>query len=326
MIPHVNPYPTRNLLHTLLWSRIWGPRDVVVAGSAVTARRYESLFGMRSQAIPTYGVDQTIFFPRDKAQSRRQLGLSRAPTLLYTGRFARDKNIGALLAVHRAIRQSVPDTQLIMAVTFEQPDYRDALRGQLDDVQVLHWVAADKLATLYSAADLFVSCATSYFETFGRSPAEARACGTPSVVPDWDGFPACIGDDGRLVPVDFLETPLYEQLSYAMINLPEMVRICQNELSSTRLRSPRLPEQFGASATTRRLRQLLQEVTAGASHVERKSGLETPPGNTVLQKIVDALGADDPQRLLALSTCRADELPFIAPPLLRKLYGLLFGP
>jgi glycosyltransferase involved in cell wall biosynthesis len=325
MIPHVNPYPTRNLLHALLWSKIWGPRDVVVVGSTVTAQKYESLFGMRSESIPTYGVDETTFFPREKAASRRQFELSSGPVLLYTGRFARDKNIGALLVVYRSIHEVVPDAQLVMAVTFRDHAYWHGLKGHMEGVRVLEWLAADKLAKLYSAADLFVSCATSYFETFPRSPVEARACGTRSVVPDWDGFRACVGDNDKLVPVDFLVAPLYDQWSYAMVSLPEMVRACGHALSSTPATTAPVPERFTVSATALRLNKLLQELTAGATLDAWNGKNDVQPKRTILQAVVDALGASDLKELRTLTTCSEGELPTIRPALLRELYVALFG-
>src|SRR6185503_16294497 len=64
----------------------------------------------------------------------------------------------------------------------------------------------DQLAGLYAGADVFVTASTSHFETFGRAPAEALACGTPAVAPRYDGFVQVLDQPGgRLVDVDFTD-------------------------------------------------------------------------------------------------------------------------
>ena len=62
----------------------------------------------------------------------------------------------------------------------------------------------EQLADLYSAADVFATASTSHYETFGRAPAEALACGTVAIAPRYDGFVDVLAQPGgRLVDVEF---------------------------------------------------------------------------------------------------------------------------
>jgi len=324
LVPHVNPYPLRNFILVLLWMHIWGPSDVVVAGSPATANRYQTLFGMPARAIPTYGVDESVFYPRAKSAARRELGLSDRPMLLYTGRMAPDKNIGALLAAHRSVRELVPSAELIMAVTFRDEVYVRALAPQLGDVRIEEWAQPDRLAKLYSAADAFLSCATSYYETYGRSPSEATACGAPSILPDWDGFPLCVGADGRLVPVDSLDIPLYDTWSYSMVNLPAVVSAVAELLGSPPPQQC-LDPMLSASTTAKALNGLLEEVVATATAGRRWTGVNAvQPGHPTVRQVVDILGAADPERLRQLATCTDDQLPFIDETVRRDLHRAQF--
>lgn len=54
----------------------------------------------------------------------------------------------------------------------------------------------------FTAADVFVSPVDNAIETFGITPIEAMACGTPQVVSDWSGYRDTVvdGETGFLVP------------------------------------------------------------------------------------------------------------------------------
>jgi D-inositol-3-phosphate glycosyltransferase len=54
----------------------------------------------------------------------------------------------------------------------------------------------------YGAADVFVSPVDNVNETFGITPIEAMACGTPQIVSDWNGYRDTVvhGETGFLVP------------------------------------------------------------------------------------------------------------------------------
>jgi hypothetical protein len=110
----------------------------------------------------------------------------------------------------------------------------------------VHFVAGparELLADLYNAADLFVTASTSHFETFGRAPAEALACGLPVVAPRYDGFAEVLAQPGgTLVDVHVDEATGVPHLAGELL-----LRAVYDVLSS-----PRPPRDDVASAALRR--------------------------------------------------------------------------
>jgi glycosyltransferase involved in cell wall biosynthesis len=170
------------------------------------AGRSFARFGFRCE--PTYlpGLDLTSFkaLPDSKSTLRASLGLpSDRDMLLYTGRVADDKNILALLEVFEGVKRSRP-TDLVICYHFFREEYLEACRRRAEaigNVRIVHRPTLETLVRYYNAADLFVSTAVSIFETFGRSVVEAMACGTPSVVAEYNGFRETVTPEtGFLVP------------------------------------------------------------------------------------------------------------------------------
>jgi glycosyltransferase involved in cell wall biosynthesis len=123
------------------------------------------------------GVDLAAFAPRDRAAARKTLGLD-GPTLLSVGgliaRKGHDLTIAALA--------ELPGWRLLIAG--EGPAHASllALAGRLgvgDRVRLLGSWPHEDLATLYSAADIFVL--SSAREGFANVLLESIACGTPVV-------------------------------------------------------------------------------------------------------------------------------------------------
>jgi len=116
---------------------------------------------------------------------------------------AADKNIPELLRVFEIVRE-YRDAELIVCFHFPQKDYLRQCMALADSVEGVRFVqepSKHALVHWYNAADLFVSTAVSIFETFGRAPVEAMACGTPPVVSAYNGFRDTVAvDSGFLVP------------------------------------------------------------------------------------------------------------------------------
>jgi glycosyltransferase involved in cell wall biosynthesis len=68
-------------------------------------------------------------------------------------------------------------------------------------------VPRDVLATLYNAADVYVSVSA---EGFGLTIAEAIACGVPAVGLEYSAVPEVIGPAGAVVPIDTLTDNEYD--------------------------------------------------------------------------------------------------------------------
>jgi glycosyltransferase involved in cell wall biosynthesis len=325
LIPHVNPYPLRMFLHVLLAKQAWGPADRVIVGSSTAASLYQRFFGMRACVVPTYGIDTTLFTKRDRQASRKELGLFDSPLILYTGRLAPDKNIGVLLGVYQSLRRAIPELRLVLCTRFAEERYLRALASNLSDAVLLQDFRLEEMPTVYNAADLFVSCATSYYETFGRSPLEAVACGIPVVVPAWNGFRDYIHSDaGTLVPVDFFEEPISDAWSYGIVDLSKFVTACVEELKAPRLHIPAIDPELSTLAACRRMRESIHAVLGTCSVTPVRSA-QLAVADGLVRRIVEALGIKSSDALLSLATASYCDLPPINTNLQRELYFALFN-
>lgn len=118
-------------------------------------------------------------------------------------------------------------------------------RAQLDGGAGVHFVidpTPEQLADLYNIADVFVTASTSHFETFGRAPAEALACGSPAVAPSYDGFTEVLAQPGgTLVDVEV------DPVTGPHVSEEHLLRAVYDVLSS-----PRPPRRQDVAATARR--------------------------------------------------------------------------
>lgn len=160
-----------------------GLYTVNIANSASTRAEFDAYPARycRSMKLIEHGLDPPS--PgRAREETRRQFGLPRQyPVLLNVGRLVEQKNQGILI---RALA-CLPDVHLALAGGGVNEDvYRSlaATLGVTDRVHFLGAVAADDVADLYAAADLFVMPST--WETFGLAAVEAAMVGVPQVVSD----------------------------------------------------------------------------------------------------------------------------------------------
>lgn len=124
------------------------------------------------------GIDERIFRPKDKLSSRKELELPSDKIIILLG-------ADNLLSPYKGIQFSLDTLNLLdsdyIVVTFGNGRL---LNDQLKQ-KVIHMgfiKDPQKLASLYSAADLFL--ATSVAEAFGMTVAEAQCCGIPVVAFD----------------------------------------------------------------------------------------------------------------------------------------------
>ena len=159
--------------------------DAVFAPSHWAADALRGL-GLDNVVLQTHGVDCDVFHPRrHDASWRRELGCEPSDiVLLYTGRFAPEKNLDRLAAA--VDRLGAP--YLLVAIGDGPRPPRGArlrvLRYQSD---------ARALARALASADIFVHAGDQ--ETFGLAALEALACGTPVIARACAGLTDLI--DGR---------------------------------------------------------------------------------------------------------------------------------
>ena len=209
LVPRINQIAPTQSYALLLSSQLRGPRDIVFAGCRA-ARRSFGRFGFHCEPryLPSYdlpGLDLKLFRPLpDRAELRAALDLpADRDILLYTGRVDRDKHLLELFDVFEAVRAERP-AEMVVCFHFRGEPYLARCRERaaaMGHIRFVEWPDPQTLVRYYNAADLFVSAGVSTNETFGRSPVEAMACGTPSVVSAYNGFRDTITPStGFLVP------------------------------------------------------------------------------------------------------------------------------
>ncbi|MBI2830420.1 MAG: glycosyltransferase [Chloroflexi bacterium] len=158
----------------------------------------------RISVIPC-GVNLELFYPRNKAAARQQLGLTDNKIILFVGRIEPLKGIEQLL---RAIPllSDTPRARLVIigGDANSQPEIErlQKLARELqvpDSVDFLGTVKHEKLPYFYSAADVCV--VPSYYESFGLVALESLACGTPVVTTDVGSIKSIIhhGESGYVI-------------------------------------------------------------------------------------------------------------------------------
>ena len=138
-----------------------GPATAVMAPTPTVERELRE-HGLANVALWTRGVDLDAFTARKPLFED-----ARHPVFLYVGRVSVEKNIQAFLAL------DLPGTKVVAGIGPEL----ETLRKRFPEVRFVGVLDPERLARLYSAADVFVF--PSRTDTFGLVMLEALACGTP---------------------------------------------------------------------------------------------------------------------------------------------------
>ena len=181
----------------------WGERYVVRAASYVVGRSPESVAVVEAKGyrgpstVIGHGIELGFLGPRDRAASRRELGLSDdGPMVSFAGRLVPDKGVDVLL-------DAVARTPGLRALIVGEGPAGGALRahaarlGIEDRVRFHAPLPMERVAVAFTAGD--VVAMPSRHEPWGRVAVEAMACGVPLVAGAAGHLPALVGDHGRLV-------------------------------------------------------------------------------------------------------------------------------
>jgi glycosyltransferase involved in cell wall biosynthesis len=207
LLPYLNPHCWRDIAAIALYRRFPSREDRVFLGSSLSAAVYRA-FGVEASVGEPFGIDDGLFGLRPGAgRARRGLSIDRGRVMLFAGRAQPDKDLYCVLRAGLRARVLFPDLQVVVASHVVDSAYLSAARRQLIDDGGVRFVVDPPrgvLADLYNLADVFVTASTSHYETFGRAPAEALACGSPVVAPRYDGFIDVLAQPGgTLVDVQF---------------------------------------------------------------------------------------------------------------------------
>ena len=116
--------------------------------------------------------------------------------ILFAGRLSNEKGVMELPSIYQSIKES--GSNVCFAIAGTGPTEAE-LKKALPDARYLGWIDSDKLAEVYSAADLLIL--PSKFDTFGCVVLEAFCCGLPVIAYKTKGPKDIIndGDNGYLV-------------------------------------------------------------------------------------------------------------------------------
>jgi glycosyltransferase involved in cell wall biosynthesis len=144
------------------------------------------------------GIEAETFCPGERATARANLGLPEDATVVLTSAHTGFKDVETVFAAIGSIdpfRHHDPAPLLVVLGMDTGPPRLGAWQ-----VRYLGFVAdRPTVADHYRAAEVFVHAALG--EVFGKTIAEAMACGTPTVATEVGGIPEIFGEDaGILVP------------------------------------------------------------------------------------------------------------------------------
>lgn len=192
-----------------LWAhRLWFARDVrraeiVVANSQGTAKRLETILGIKADAVvrPALMSEFHALAPDMVAERLERLGIIR-PYFLAVGTLEPRKNLSLLIDAFKSLKYTnkLGDHALLIAGSAGWRDRR--LRGVMNKareagVYWLDFVSDADLSVLYNGTTAFVC--PSLYEGFGMPVLEARACGTRVIASDIPELREAGGMDGIYV-------------------------------------------------------------------------------------------------------------------------------
>ena len=169
---------------------------VFVASDAL--RAHLAARGLPHVCTVPIGCDADAFDPARAAgrSVKAELGLpAEAFLLVYAGRFAAEKRLHLLFDMMRHLRAR-GDRRLWHLILAGDGPCRSALMREAISLPTVSFepytTDTDRLATLYSSADVFVH--PGHGETFGLAALEARCCGCPTVAVRGSGLSAELMD------------------------------------------------------------------------------------------------------------------------------------
>jgi len=188
-----------------LTRQVWRRKEAALAGvpanrlKIVTPSKWlaaesgrSSLFGKSPVDVIPYGLDTSVFAPRDKRFAREVLGIpADVPVVLFVALSISDQRKGYRYLLEAM--EPLPHVFLLSIGNGDSIPRKNALHLGSVNVDPL-------LALIYSAADVFVT--PSLGDNLPQTVLEAMACGVPVAAFDVGGIPDAVEHDrtGLLVP------------------------------------------------------------------------------------------------------------------------------
>ncbi len=211
-IPNLIVYSPVDGIPLAKWQRDVLSKARLVVPMCHWAKRVYWEAGVKCTDPIYHGVNTEIFYPRDKKESRRMFGIPEDAFVVLTvavNKGDRKNFPGQLRAFYKFSRRCKDAVYALWTYPFFDkenpegymiPEIWELLGGEdnrliyPDPATYLKGMPEEKLAHLYSAADVLLNC--SFGEGFGLTVLEAMACGTPAIVTDFSAMPEIVGDTG----------------------------------------------------------------------------------------------------------------------------------
>lgn len=222
--------------------------DLILSPSDYT-RRYLTGIGLKNIEVVRIGIDTEVFKPGDKTQQKRLWGIPEDRiSVLYVGRFSKDKGVYDLTDIIKTV-DTLQEGKFFFHLVGGGPEenrIRELLSGE--NFKITPYVDDQKqLASIYSSADVFISCSTS--DTYGISILEAQACGVPVVAYKDTSFEELVlhkellaASKYEMIKILSSFNPVYDrQELYQHINTNFSLEVCYSQLLDvyTRLHTAR---------------------------------------------------------------------------------------
>jgi len=232
------------------------------------------------------GFDPGEFWPVDKVEARRALGLPLDEQIvLQLGRMVRRKGVANVIRAFARLANADGRRESLRLVVVggesEEPDPRATPEigrlqaiareeGVADRVLFVGRRGRDLLPTYYGASDVFVT--TPWYEPFGMTPLEAMACARPVIGAEVGGIKYTVrdGETGYLVPPRDPQA-LAERLG-ALLDSPEMLETMGRR--ALRRATERFTWEKVASALAIAYESVLAPAVLGAGGLSAKPGQE----------------------------------------------------
>lgn len=163
---------------------------VGVSGWVTDEARKAPVFSCAKRFLPIYNwIDLKTFSPHNKEDLKEKHGFSMDSFIVLgvSSVWAKSKGLG----LFQELAELLPDTMQVVLVGNINPE--DAMGSKIKYLPATNNI--QDLAEMYAMADVFVN--PSAFETFGKTTAEALACGTPVVAFNGTATTELVGKDGR---------------------------------------------------------------------------------------------------------------------------------
>jgi glycosyltransferase involved in cell wall biosynthesis len=130
--------------------------------------------GFKRLSVVPRGIDTGLFSPTQRSAALRQSwGVGEHDrVMIYVGRLAAEKNLGAVIQSYRGLKQQYPDIKLVLV---GDGPMRNELQETHSDIIFAGFRVGSDLAQHYASADLFMFASKT--ETFGNVTIEAMASG-----------------------------------------------------------------------------------------------------------------------------------------------------